>query len=122
MRTTRDLAAGGHEAPRRPSAGQRWAVPRVGQPFCKACLQTPWPVARAVEGGSTHRFVATRTDSWAYGYFRLLTFAQTQTQKKKANRVHPLRPVLAPTGRAKPKIPCTLSNYSLLQLRKKVRA
>ena len=68
------------------------------------------------------RFVATRTDSWAYGYRHLLIFAQPVKKKSKSKLRPAFEAVLAPSSRAKPKTPCTLSNYSLLQLRKKVRA
>ena len=54
LRTTREPFTAGHAAPRRPSAGQRWAVPRVGQRFVlqglPACLPgpRPWP-ARSIQ-------------------------------------------------------------------------
>jgi len=76
LRTTREPLTAGHAAPKRAVRGPAVGCAARGAAFCKACLQTPGPVARAVEGGSTHRLVATRTDSWAYGYCRLLIFAQ----------------------------------------------
>ena len=100
---------------------EQWsAVPRVGQPFARPASKPHGGPRDCPRGRS--RFVSTRTDSWAYGYGSLLIFAEPDHQKKKANRVHPLRPVLAPTSRGKPKIPCTLPNYSLLQLSEKLRA
>ena len=74
--------------PRRAVRGSSGPLCRAwGSLFCKACLQTPWPVARAVEGGSAHRFVVTRTDSLAYGYCHLLIFAEpAQLSKSRRHR------------------------------------
>ena len=126
------LLAGAHDSRvvNRRARGAETGRPRASRGLCRAwgsLLQglppNPWPARTRWEQNR-------RDTSHAHGLVGLrmpplVDFCcanHATPKKKKANRVHLLRPVLAPTGRAKPKIPCTLSKYSLLQLGKKVRA
>ena len=126
------LLDGAHDSRSQPDRARgaegavRGAVVRCaarGAAFCKACLQTPWPVARAVEGGSTHRFVATRTDSWAYGYKPLLILRNPYAKIAKLTAPQPnclpnLRLQTAPSQTPL----CALSNHCEAAEHEKLRA
>ena len=120
---------GAHDsrAVNRRARGAETRRPRASGGLCRAwgsLLQglPPNPMvargpARAVDPDSSRR--ARTRGLMDTSHLRILRNPHKQTKKQTASL---LRPVLAPTGRAKPKIPCTLSNYSLLRLRKKLRA
>ena len=107
-----------HEAPWRALRGSSGPLCRAWGSLCKACLQTPWPARLPARSIQIRRDAHGLVGLWIQAPYY---FAPVH-QKKKSKLRPPLPPVLAPTSRAKPKIPCTLSNYSLLRLRKKLRA
>ena len=121
LRTTREPLTAGHAAPKRAVRGPAVGCAARGAAFLQGL--PPNPMAR---GPRSRRGIHAQIRRDAHGLVGLWIqapyyFAPVH-QKKKSKLRPPLPPVLAPTSRAKPKIPCTLSNYSLLQLSKKLRA